>query len=219
MHDCVELSADAISSCVMPSSRRSCRSDFQFMTAILPDLRFVSKRISSKPETYPAEMKKERSAFGERLLKARKHAELTQTELASALGMPQTTYAEAELTGKGSTYTAQIAKRCGVDAVWIATGEGEMISKEIVWPFVLITPEQVATIHPDRLITVQEVALSYVGTRMSQVVTETSLVQDDRSSNRAGSIRRLTTRKSQTDAKRIQAPSKSRKPGGGGHAS
>ena len=60
-------------------------------------------------------MKKERTEFGERLLVARKFAVLTQAALANAVQMPQTTYGEAELTGQGSTYTAQIAKRCGVD--------------------------------------------------------------------------------------------------------
>ena len=136
-------------------------------------------------------MKKERTEFGGRLLVARKFAVLTQTALANAVKMPQTTYAEAELTGQGSTYTAQIANRCGVNPVWLATGDGEMISKVVVWPFELITPEQVATIHPDQLITVQKVALAVVGTRSSTGDPDQHLMQDKVSSNQIGLTRRL----------------------------
>lgn len=184
------------------------------MAAILPDLRSLSKRFTVTRENYPAAMKKDRTEFGSRLLKARKHAALTQTALANAVKMPQSTYGEAEMSGLGSTYTAQIAKKCGVDSVWLATGDGEMISKVIVWPFALITPEQVATIHPDRLITVQEVALAVVETRIPTVVPDQTLTHHEISSDQGGIVRQLTTRKSKVDAKRIQTPGKGRKSGG-----
>jgi transcriptional regulator with XRE-family HTH domain len=71
--------------------------------------------------------KRERTAYGERIFTARKHAKLTQIELAKAVGMAQSTLGELEYVGNGSTYTAQIAKACGVRPDWLARGEGAMI--------------------------------------------------------------------------------------------
>jgi len=71
----------------------------------------------------------ERTPFGERLLAARTHARLTQPALAKAVGMSQSTLAEAEKTGQGSSYTTQIAKICDVDSDWLATGNGEMLNR------------------------------------------------------------------------------------------
>lgn len=66
--------------------------------------------------------------FKDRLKIARKHAKLTQTELATTVGISQTSITDLE-RGKsaGTTYVAQIAKACGVGAIWLATGKGEMI--------------------------------------------------------------------------------------------
>lgn len=69
-----------------------------------------------------------RSEYGARLLSARKAAGLTQVALAKAVGMSQSSYAEAETTGNGSAYTAQIAAACGVSAEWLATGKGARIA-------------------------------------------------------------------------------------------
>lgn len=69
----------------------------------------------------------DRTDFGARLLAARKHAGLSQTQLAHAVGMRQSSVAEAERFGQGSAYTAQIALRCGVSVEWLATGEGSML--------------------------------------------------------------------------------------------
>lgn len=71
----------------------------------------------------------ERTPFGERLWKARKYARLSQTALAKAVGMSQGTLGEAEWTGQGTSYTAQIAKVCGVNPDWLATGDGEMLNR------------------------------------------------------------------------------------------
>lgn len=66
------------------------------------------------------------SAFGQRIKQARKHAKLTQEQLAKAIGMSQGSLSEAEKVGLSSTYTVQIAKACGVSANWLATGVGHM---------------------------------------------------------------------------------------------
>lgn len=68
----------------------------------------------------------DRSEFGRRLVAARKHAGLTQKEVALKVGMSQGTLGEAEKEGQGSSYTSQIAALCGVSAEWLATGKGDM---------------------------------------------------------------------------------------------
>jgi len=75
-----------------------------------------------------------RTEYAVRLRAARKHAGLTQHQLADAVGMPQSTLSEAETTGQSSAYTPMLAKKCGVDAEWLATGRGAMVSAS-VWPF------------------------------------------------------------------------------------
>lgn len=59
---------------------------------------------------------------------ARKHAELTQTELAERVPMSQQMVSKLE---KGrtteSTFDVRIATVCGVRAEWLGTGEGEMV--------------------------------------------------------------------------------------------
>ena len=71
-----------------------------------------------------------RSDFGKRLLDSRRHAGLTQVQLAKAAGMSHGNYAELEKVGVGSSFTPQIAEACGVSAHWLATGDGQMLSKQ-----------------------------------------------------------------------------------------
>lgn len=78
--------------------------------------------------------KRERTAFGARLYKARTHAQLTQPQLAKAAGMAQSTLGELEYDGNGSSYTAQLAKACGVRAEWLSEGIGEMLESEALSP-------------------------------------------------------------------------------------
>lgn len=68
-----------------------------------------------------------RTPFGARLAAARKHAGLSQGALAKAVGMAQSTLAEAERGAHGSAKTTLIAARTGVDAHWLATGQGVML--------------------------------------------------------------------------------------------
>lgn len=64
--------------------------------------------------------------FGQRLKQARKYAKLSQDALAKRVGISQGTMSELERYYSSSSYTVQMAKECGVSAVWLATGEGEM---------------------------------------------------------------------------------------------
>lgn len=103
-------------------------SDCQSIPGRVPVGRYFVKRASGIGPQYPAAMKpKARTEYGLRLFTARKHAELTQTALAKAVGMSQSAYQEAETTGLKSTYTAQLAAACGVSPQWLATGEGSML--------------------------------------------------------------------------------------------
>jgi len=67
----------------------------------------------------------ERTPFGKRLFDAREAAKLTQKQAAKKVGMAQSTLAEAEISGKRSGYTPQLAELYGVSAKWLATGNGE----------------------------------------------------------------------------------------------
>lgn len=67
------------------------------------------------------------SDYGLRLREARKHAGLTQVGLSKLTGIPQSTISTAERLGHGSAETPIYAKACGVDAHWLATGEGVML--------------------------------------------------------------------------------------------
>jgi transcriptional regulator with XRE-family HTH domain len=75
--------------------------------------------------------KRERTEYGERLFQARTKAKLTQPQLAKAAGMAQSTLAELEYIGSGSSFTAQIANACGVRAEWLANGEGPMVDQPL----------------------------------------------------------------------------------------
>jgi transcriptional regulator with XRE-family HTH domain len=64
--------------------------------------------------------------FGKRLETVRKAAGLSSRSLAEIVGCPLSTLSTAEMSGSGSTYTARIARACGVSAYWLETGEGSM---------------------------------------------------------------------------------------------
>jgi transcriptional regulator with XRE-family HTH domain len=69
----------------------------------------------------------ERTAFGERLVAARKHAKLSQPELARRADMSQSNLSELERSGQGSAKTSRIAQICGVRAAWLESGTGPML--------------------------------------------------------------------------------------------
>ncbi len=66
--------------------------------------------------------------FGQRLKQARKAAALTQAQLAKKVGIGQSTIAELEKIGSGSSHTPAIAAILNVSALWLATGQGQMQS-------------------------------------------------------------------------------------------
>lgn len=55
---------------------------------------------------------------------------MTQHGLSDATGIKQSTIAEMEVSGQSSLWTPQIARACGVDAYWLATGEGPMLGRQ-----------------------------------------------------------------------------------------
>ena len=64
--------------------------------------------------------------YGSRLRAARKLAGFTQNDLSKATGIPQSTISTAERLGNGSSDSPVYARACGVDALWLATGKGDM---------------------------------------------------------------------------------------------
>lgn len=70
---------------------------------------------------------KTRSEYGSRLKQARQHAKLSQKQLAALAGMSQGNLSELETIGHSSGMTLQLAVACGVDAHWLATGQGQML--------------------------------------------------------------------------------------------
>ena len=66
--------------------------------------------------------------YGSRLRTARKHAKLTQVGLSKKTGIPQSTISTAEREGHGSGETPVYAAACGVSALWLGTGNGDMLS-------------------------------------------------------------------------------------------
>lgn len=64
--------------------------------------------------------------FGLRLKAARKAAKMTQAELAKKVGIGQSTIAELEKTGNGSSHVPVIAAALKCSALWLATGDGSM---------------------------------------------------------------------------------------------
>ncbi len=71
--------------------------------------------------------------LSDRIKKARKKAGLTQSQLAESVGIAQTAISQLE-SGKTlrSSYLVQIARACGVNSTWLASGDGEMLSPEDV---------------------------------------------------------------------------------------
>lgn len=67
----------------------------------------------------------ERTPFGRRLFEARTAAGMTQEDAAKDAGMSQSTLAEAEISGKRSGFTVQLAALYKVSAAWLATGKGD----------------------------------------------------------------------------------------------
>lgn len=68
--------------------------------------------------------------FKDRLKAARRHANLNQAELAQRAGITQTSISDLERgKSKATAHVAKIASVCGVDALWLSDGKGEMVRR------------------------------------------------------------------------------------------
>lgn len=105
--------------------------------------------------------------YGNRLKAARKHAGFTQERLRDITGVPQSTISSAERDGHGSAETPVYAKACGVSAMWLATGEGEMIAE----PMRELTIEEMAKVSGGSGITT-----SHIGT--AKVIRQEAMTTD-----------------------------------------
>ncbi|MFH3991222.1 helix-turn-helix domain-containing protein, partial [Acinetobacter baumannii] len=66
----------------------------------------------------------------DRIKAARKHAHLSQVQLAQAVGMTQTSISDLERgKSRATSFVAQIAGACGVNPLWLAEGRGEMLAE------------------------------------------------------------------------------------------
>lgn len=84
--------------------------------------------------------------YKERIKAARRHANLTQAQLAKIVGIDQASISDLERgRSQRSSYNASIAKACGVSAIWIESGTGPMVApaadhanvKDVVQPEML----------------------------------------------------------------------------------
>jgi len=78
----------------------------------------------------PPRAKIERTAFGDRMARARAHAGMSQKEAALAIGIKQPTISELEGTATKSAHTAKAAAVYGVRPTWLQTGEGPMLETD-----------------------------------------------------------------------------------------
>lgn len=69
---------------------------------------------------------RERSAFGQRMFKARKAAGLSIEQVAKKVGVSVSTLSQAENEGQGSALVVQFADLYGVSPWWLAVGQEPM---------------------------------------------------------------------------------------------
>lgn len=81
--------------------------------------------------------------YGSRLKQARTSAGMTQVDLSTKTGIAQSTISSAERRGNGSGETPVYAQACGVDALWLATGQGAITP--------LINPSEIACTNGNSL--------------------------------------------------------------------
>lgn len=76
----------------------------------------------------------------DRLKAARRHAGLTQAELAQRVGITQVSISDLERgKSQATSFIAQIAAACGVSPLWLADGVGAMVDQSNVEPGPSIT--------------------------------------------------------------------------------
>ena len=104
-------------------------------------------------------------SFKERLRQARKHAGLTQQQLAEKVGMTQPSITDLERgKSQSTTMTAELAHACGVNALWLASGEGGMLDVQITSTplpqelILLLHLHETQSLTPDDWIAIQGLA-------------------------------------------------------------
>lgn len=82
-------------------------------------------------QAYRRTVENRQMEYKHRVKAARKFAGLKQDELAEKVGIKQASVSDME-TGKSgsSSYTASIAAACGVDPLWLETGQGDMLPRQ-----------------------------------------------------------------------------------------
>lgn len=107
------------------------------------------------------------TTLARRLKEARTKRGMRQEDLAKASGLKQSDISKIEngLILK-TTGVVALARALRCDPEWLATGEGEMASEK-VWPFVLLKADDVMSLDPDDLETVEKVALRLIRKRPS----------------------------------------------------
>lgn len=67
--------------------------------------------------------------YGKRMRLAMAHAKINQKELVKRTGLAQSTVSSALNRSNGSSDTPAYAAACGVSALWLATGDGDMVDQ------------------------------------------------------------------------------------------
>lgn len=110
----------------------------------------------------------------DRIKQARKHAGLTQRELAQAVGVSQPVISQLE-SGENlqSVHLLKIASCCGVDPVWLAEGSGEMTLAISHSSEVALAPLSAPTGKPrSALDLVQDMLVTKAGKSLSEEARE-----------------------------------------------
>ena len=120
--------------------------------------------------------------FGRRLVLARTLKGMTQHQLSQATNVSQPTIGSAEIQAKGSMHTAQFAKVLGVDAFWLATGQGDMIPVH-AWPFQSFVSKDIQNISRDARVYLEQMVTNYLiychsGEEKARVVSISPLIKE-----------------------------------------
>lgn len=103
-------------------------------------------------------------SYGKRLQQALERAKKDRAALAAELGVSVQAVGQVITGGRSGTQTftaennSKAARFLRIDPNWLATGDGPMVSSGL-WPFALLTPEQLQELPPQHLETVEKVAL------------------------------------------------------------
>lgn len=103
--------------------------------------------------------------YKDRIKAARKHAGLTQSELASRVGIDQASISDLERgRSQRSSYSSTIAQACGVSPLWLEAGIGTMLQNDEVPGFDSpFDANVVPALSPTRVFTYPEISWVQAG--------------------------------------------------------